>query len=527
MKKAALISVSDKTGLVPFANALAQAGYQLLTTSGSGKYLQENGVDSESIEKYTGQVEIFGGRVKTLHPRIHAGILARRDSADDVRQLEEEKIYPIDVVVVNLYPFVENLQGDAAGDPARMIELVDIGGPTMIRAAAKNYKGVYPVIDPADYDSVLNCLTGDVAEEEQHSVRLGLATKVFGQLAEYNLQIARYFSNVTLDDSGDYQVDSENDFFLGGYSGQASELKQVLRYGENPHQKAAFYVPQGQSDIGWKQLNGKELSYNNLLDFDAALGIVRSLPRTSPGAAIIKHLNPCGAAVGVSLLEALQKSKLGDPRSHFGGIIALNDTVSLEVAEAIGEDFAEIVLAPAYEEDALAQLRKKKNLRVVEVNLDRVTPFCFRSINSGVLVQEADSSVSEVKNGELKTTHKASESQLADLQLAWALCAHVKSNAITIVKDGVLLSAGAGQMSRIDAVEVALLKAATHKHDLEGAVAASDAFFPFTDCIEILSEKGIRGIVVPGGARRDEEVTAKAEALGVSLYFTSDRHFRH
>ncbi|MDC0357771.1 bifunctional phosphoribosylaminoimidazolecarboxamide formyltransferase/IMP cyclohydrolase [Oligoflexia bacterium] len=532
MKKAALLSVSDRTGLVAFAKKLKQAGYILLGTSGTSKFLEQEGVEVLRIEEYIAQPEILDGRVKTLHPKIHAGLLARRDDPEHMRELEEHEIYPIEIAIVNLYPFVDNLKTDKVDDPMQMVELVDIGGPTMIRAAAKNFHSVYPVIDPADYDLVWESVASnsEVSADDKLRLRHKLATKVFAALADYNLQIAKYFSNVAILEAEpkiSCSVDKAANFNFGGFTGEVLSQQQTLRYGENPHQQAAFYRPLAGLTKNWEQLNGKELSYNNILDFNAALQIVSGLQTAHPTAVIVKHLNPCGVAVSDTLVNALAGAKRGDTRSHFGGIIGLNQTVTLEVAEALCSDFAEIILAPAFDEDALARLKKKKNLRVIRVDLVQAREFESRSAGGGVLIQQLDSGVSEISSCEVVSQKKPSKTELVDLQLAWTLCAHVKSNAIALVKEGMLLAVGAGQMSRIDSAELAISKADTHGHELAGAVAASDAFFPFPDCIELLAQRGVTTFIAPGGAKRDNEVIEMADKAGVSLLFAGDRHFRH
>jgi phosphoribosylaminoimidazolecarboxamide formyltransferase / IMP cyclohydrolase len=531
MNKAALLSVSDKTGLTDFSRLLAESGFTLLTTSGTGKFLTGEGIESLSIEKYTGQKEILDGRVKTLHPKIHAGLLARRDDPKHMSQLEEDQIMPIQVAVINLYPFIQNLQSAAAKDPGKMIELVDIGGPTMIRAAAKNFKSIFPLIDPADYESVGRLIkAGETDSQEALELRRKLATKVFAVLADYNLEIARYFSNVSFLDgegSGNGVVDDSADYNLGEMNGLVLRKQQTLRYGENPHQKGAFYSCLNSGDQVWEQLNGKALSYNNFLDFDAACRMLRSFSKDLPTVAIFKHLNPCGAARDASLLGALEKAKLGDPRSHFGGIIALNKEVTGAAAENIVKDFAEIIVAPAYNEDALKILCKKKNLRVIKVDTSRSERFESRSAAGGVLIQEVDPGVSNINDAELVSDRKATNQELKDLQFAWLICSHVKSNAITLVKNEMLIGTGAGQMSRIDSVDLALSKARTHGHEVKGAVAGSDAFFPFSDALEALSANGVMAVVEPGGSMRDDEIIAKAKELDMCLLFTGDRHFRH
>ena len=531
MDRAALLSVSDKKGIGQLGLELQRLGFTVLSTSGTARTLIEAGVDVYSIEDYTGQPEILDGRVKTLHPKIHAGLLARRDSREDLAELARSGILPIEVAVINLYPFEVGLQSDRASDPQSMTELIDVGGPTMIRAAAKNFLHVLPLVDPADYKAALGYL---VDGKVPLSFKCEMATKVFTRIAQYNMAIAQYMSRVGMELDDDEEVEAlgklapqglENP--LTSVSGQVWVKSQELRYGENPHQAAVVYRELGDGPRCWEQLAGKELSYNNLLDFDATLSVLRNF-LDDPTAVIVKHLNPCGMASAETLVEALRRAKCGDPRSHFGGIIGFNTTVGQDVAEEIRDGFVEIVLAPDYEDAALDLLRKRKNLRIIRVNLQSTAlGYEFRSIEGGVLCQQRDLVLSSLTQAQNTTGAELSESQQIDLEFAWKLCQGVKSNAIVLVKDHMLLASGAGQMSRIDATEVALMKANTHQHDLHGAVAASDAFFPFPDSLEKLAEAGISAIVTPGGAKRDDDVVQRARELGVGLFFTRDRHFRH
>ena len=533
MKKAALISVSDKTGLVPFAKGMSELGFVILATSGSKKFLEEEGVPVESIEQYTGQNEILDGRVKTLHPKIHAGLLAKRDNPTHMQQLAEANIYPIDVAVINLYPFSKGLQQtDIAVQPAKMIELIDIGGPTMIRASAKNFSGVLPVLDPNDYQEVLKSLA-EYKEVSKVPVKLRqtLARKVFTFTANYDLQIAKYLSCVDSSEVTDFAkatVNMDTSFELGAVTGVVLEEQQQLRYGENPHQSAKLYSSvDGIYKSNFTQLNGKELSYNNLLDFDAAVQMIQSLPTNKTAAVIIKHLNPCGAAFGPTVDAAIENAKKCDPRSHFGGIIATNKTLTVEAAKSIAQDFAEIVVAPDYDPAAVEQLKSSKNLRVLKVPMDRSTQFDFRSLQSGFLVQQADTSISVLSDTKIVSSRAPTAGEEDSLIFAWKMCAQVKSNAIVIAKNEMLVGVGAGQMSRVDSAEIAVHKAKLHGHDLKGAVAASDAFFPFPDGLEFLAAQGISAIIAPGGAKRDSEVIEAANRLGVALLFAPDRHFRH
>jgi phosphoribosylaminoimidazolecarboxamide formyltransferase / IMP cyclohydrolase len=536
VKKAALLSVSDRSGLVEFATVLRDCGYVLLATSGTTKFLSEHGVASTPIEEYTGQKEILDGRVKTLHPKIHAGLLAKRDNPEHVRQLEAEGILPIDVAVVNLYPFIQNLNSENAKNPAKMVELIDIGGPTMIRAAAKNHRFVLPVIDPADYPQVAEYLKSASLSSKDSAqgleLRRVLAAKVFTRIAHYNLEIAKYLTHVQVNETAGQatvSVDMSDDFAMGETAGLVLSRLQSLRYGENPQQEAALYRDLSQPTATWEQLHGKELSYNNLLDFDASLRLIRTLDGPSPCACIIKHLNPCGAARGATLLEALQKAKRGDPRSHFGGILAFNQRVGADVANAVREDFAEIVVAPDFEPEALEVLKTSKNLRLLRVPMETAAArrFEVRVVEGGVLIQENDHTLSDVREAKQVSKRAPSAVELRDLEFAWRVCGHVKSNAIVLVKDETLVGVGAGQMSRIDSVELAISKAHTHKHDLKGAVCASDAFFPFPDNVEALGEAGIQAVIAPSGAKRDQDAVTAADTRGMALLFALDRHFRH
>jgi len=528
MKKAALISVSNRDGLKEFAQSLKDAGYTLLATSGSARFLSDNGIESLSIEEYTGQAEILDGRVKTLHPKIHAGLLARRDSKEHMQELASNEILQIDIAVVNLYPFIDGLATDNARDSKKMEELIDIGGPTMIRAAAKNYRSVIPVIDPADYPQVIHLLKEESkAAAASLAFRRKLATKVFTELANYNLEIAKYLSREA--EAAEFMPVRINEpLSLDSFvSGLVLQREQELRYGENPAQKAGYYRVHSAGTNSWRQLHGKELSYNNLLDFDAAVSLVRSLPINRAAAVIVKHLNPCGVALSNVLTDSIVSAKRGDPRSHFGGIIALNQRVGREEAELLSADFTEIIVAPSFSEDGLEVLQKKKNLRLLEVNLEAGLHHEIRAVEGGFLLQEPDHSLSRVSEAKQATERKATDEEFRDLELAWSVCAHVKSNAIVLVKNESLIGIGAGQMSRIDSVELALNKARTHGHQLEGAVAASDAFFPFSDSLEILAAQGIRAIIAPSGAKKDEEVIAVANKAGITLLMTQDRHFKH
>lgn len=521
MKPAALISVSDRTGIVEFASALSSLGFTLLTTSGSGKTLSEAGIPNLGIDEYTGQKEILDGRVKTLHPKIHAGLLARRELPQHMQELVDNKIMPIDIVAVNLYPFMEKMHTEAASDPEKMIEFIDIGGPTMIRAAAKNHQSVLPVINPTDYPLVIEFLQkGTVNGLNSEQFRRYLASQVFTAIAQYDLEIAKYMARLASINHGSHEM-------AGPIEGTIIIKEQELRYGENPHQKGSFFRPYGAGARKWEQLQGKELSYNNLLDIDAALRLISACPKSSPATVIVKHANPCGAAIAADSLESLQRAKLCDPRSHFGGILAFNTVVTPAMAENIRGDFAEVVLAEDFTPDALGILAGSKNLRVLQVDASALPQTEIRSALDGYLIQERDHSTSSLNALEVVSERKPNSREMEELQFAWNICAQVKSNAIVIVKDGLLIGVGAGQMSRVDSVELAINKARSHGHSLQGAVAASDAFFPFIDGLETLAKAGIIAIVAPSGAKKDPEVIQAANAHGVTLIFAPDRHFRH
>lgn len=538
MKRAALISVSNRDGIVAFARQLHDAGYVILSTSGTGKLLKAEGITVTSIAEYTGQAEILGGRVKTLHPKIHAGILARRDVAEDMRELEREQIYPIDIVAVNLYPFSEQLAAASDRLPAEMLEFIDIGGPTMIRAAAKNFPSVIPVIDPQDYTRIAAHLSNEQSATDGGpagvpvALRAELAAKVFAALAQYNLDIAQYTSCVAeASDGGSGAGMRYEPQRFSRYDGMVLSRAQELRYGENPHQPAAYYRRLSCEKSQWRQHGGKALSYNNMLDADAAIRVLADVEAdasmNASTAVVVKHLTACGAAVRTDPAGALLAAKASDPRSHFGGIFGLNCTCTKEAAEVVVSDFAEIILAPGFEEGAMQILAKKKNLRIVEYAAACLSTVEMRSSLGGVLLQGRDMLRSDVHGGRLMTSRAISTSEYNDLQFAWILCAHLKSNAVCIVRDKQLLGGGAGQTSRVDAAQLCIEKARSHGHQVDGAVAASDAFFPFPDSVQKLAEAGVVAVVAPGGARADEEVVEAAERAGISLLFMADRHFRH
>jgi phosphoribosylaminoimidazolecarboxamide formyltransferase/IMP cyclohydrolase len=514
----ALVSVSDKRGLIPFAQGLSAIGVEILSTGGTCRQLREAGLDVIEVAEKTGFPEIMDGRVKTLHPVIHGGLLGRRGTDEAV--MEEHGIEPIDLLVVNLYPFEQTIaREDATIDDA--IENIDIGGPAMIRAASKNHDGVAVCVSPDDYDDVLAKLQDEGLGLED---RRRLAAKAYAHTASYDTAITKYLS-------GSLGDDVLGERFL--YSGAVSEK---LRYGENPHQQAAFYVDQ-QSAPGSlasaKQLQGKALSYNNIADSDAALECVKQF--AEPACVIVKHANPCGVAVASSLLDAYEKAFKTDPTSAFGGIIAFNRALDAETAAAIiDRQFVEVIIAPSIDAGALAACSKKKNVRVLETG-DWQAPagssgpkaFDFKKVSGGLLVQTSDLGV--VGEADLKVVSKKipTAKEIQDMLFAWTVVKYVKSNAIIFCKDNMTIGVGAGQMSRVYSTRIAAIKAADEGLQVEGSVMASDAFFPFRDGIDAAAEHGISAIIQPGGSMRDDEVIEAANEHGLAMVFTGMRHFRH
>jgi phosphoribosylaminoimidazolecarboxamide formyltransferase/IMP cyclohydrolase len=517
MVKQALISVSDKAGVVDFAKALARLGYRLLSTGGTAKLLAEQGLAVTEVAAYTGFPEILDGRVKTLNPRIHAGLLARRPDPAHMKSLQEHGIDPIDLLVVNLYPFEQAIaKAGCTFDDA--IENIDIGGPAMLRAAAKNHESVAVVVDPGDYGCIVEELNDKGAVSA--ATRLALAKKVFAHTARYDGAIANYLT--ALDGQGSRGA------FPDVLSRQWVKVQQ-MRYGENPHQQAAFYrerdVAPGQL-ASYAQLQGKELSYNNIADADAAWDCVRSFD--APACVIIKHANPCGVAVGGSAAEAYAKAFRTDPTSAFGGIIAFNRAVDAAAAQAVAKQFVEVVIAPAFDEAARGVFSAKQNVRLLTVALGSAqNDFDFKRVGGGLLVQTPD--VHTLKPADLKvvTVKTPTPAQLADLMFAWNVARFVKSNTIVFAHDGMTLGVGAGQMSRIDSARIASIKAKEAGLTLAGSAAASDAFFPFRDGLDVVVDAGATCVIQPGGSMRDEEVIAAANERGIAMVFTGVRHFRH
>ena len=513
----ALVSVSDKTGVVEFARGLAALGVQILSTGGTAKLLEKEGVRVTEVSAHTGFPEMLDGRVKTLHPKIHGGILARRDRREHMAAIDQAGIAPIDLVVVNLYPF-EATVADPDCTLENAVENIDIGGPAMLRAAAKNYGGVAVVVDPADYAKLLEEIraSGGVAE----ATRFALAKKVFAHTAGYDGAIANYLTCLDGED--------RRRPYPGVLSLQFRKL-QDMRYGENPHQSAAFYrdmqpVPGGLA--AFSQLQGKELSYNNIADSDAAWECVKSF--SEPACVIVKHANPCGVAVSDGPLEAYRKAFATDPTSAFGGILAFNRALDRATAEEISKQFAEVIIAPRVEPAAREFLAARQNLRVLEVPLSHETQaHDFKRVGGGLLVQSSDAQVLEKKDLSVKTKTQPSEAQLADLLFAWKVAKFVKSNAIVFCRDGATVGVGAGQMSRVDSARIAAIKAKHAGLAMENAVVASDAFFPFRDGLDAVIDAGAVAVIQPGGSVRDDEVIAAADERGIAMVFTGVRHFRH
>ena len=507
----ALISVSDKTGVVEFAKGLRAEGWEVIATGGTMKLLIDNGVEVINISDVTGFPEICDGRVKTLHPKVHGGLLARRDDESHLKALKENGIEFIDLVCVNLYPFRQTIQKEGV-TIEEAIENIDIGGPSMLRSAAKNWADVTVVCDPSDYAVVLEQIK--TSGNTEKATRLQLSAKAYTHTAQYDAMIATYMRK---------QAGLNEKLFL------EFDLVQSLRYGENPHQEAKFYAEQQAVSFSLasaKQLHGKELSYNNIQDANAALAIAREFD--APFCVGLKHMNPCGAAIGKDVVEAWTKAYEADKVSIFGGIVAVNRPLTKEAAELMKPIFLEIIMAPAFEEGALEVLTTKKNLRLIEVDMtkDDTTKNQYVSVRGGLLMQNLDNVTKEVVAEMCVTEKQPTEQDLVDLNFGWRVVKHVKSNAIVVVKDGVTLGVGAGQMNRVGSAEIAL-KQAKAAGVTEGLVLASDAFFPFDDCVTLAAEYGVTAIVQPGGSVRDEDSIKKANELGISMVFTGMRHFKH
>ncbi len=513
----ALISVYDKTGLVEFARALQGMGVEILSTGGTARALSQAGIVVKQVSEETGFPEILDGRVKTLHPVIHGGLLARRDAPAHMRQIAEAGIRPIDMVVVNLYPFraVASKEGVALEE---VIENIDIGGPSMLRSAAKNHSGVIVVCDPTDYRVVLEYLsrTGDIPQE----LRLKLAVKVFSHTAHYDALIGTYLGRL----AGMGPLDFPDELTL------PFEKAQSMRYGENPHQRAAFYrevFAKGPSISSARQLHGKELSFNNINDANAALELVREFDE--PAAVAVKHANPCGVGAGLTVAEAFTRAYDADPVSIFGGIVAFNRVVDAATAKLLSPVFLEVVIAPGYDESAAETLFRKRDIRILaagdlEKGAGCAGAYDLKKVRGGLLIQESDCARDDPGKWVCVTSRNPTSTERADLAFAWKVCKYVKSNAIVLAKRLQTVGVGAGQMSRIGAAQIAISAAGDRAR---GAVMASDAFFPFSDVVEAAAGAGVTAIVQPGGSVRDAESIAAADRAGITMLFTGMRHFRH
>lgn len=509
MIKNALISVSDKTGVVDFAKALVKLGITIYSTGGTLEVIRNAGIMVHGVEELTHFPEMMNGRVKTLHPMVHGGILAVRDNMEHKKAMKDHGIEAIDLVVVNLYPFRETIAKEHV-TLEEAIENIDIGGPTMVRSAAKNHAYVGIVVNPNRYDEIIHILQehGEIPA----SVRLQLAKEAFSHTAAYDVAIANYMAKQV----GEQPLPQE---FLGAY-----EKVSDLRYGENPHQKAAFYrdfgKPSGMG--GMHQLHGKELSYNNIVDMEAAWNMVWEF--SEPAACIIKHTNPCGAAIGVDVHEAYVRAYEADSTSAFGGIVAVNRPVDIDTAKEMSKIFLEVIMAPSFDEAALSLLEKKKNIRLIVLDKPDTHQMVLKKVSGGLLVQEEDNIVEDESTYEVVTKVEPTKEQWEALRFAWKLVKHVKSNAIVVASSHQTLGVGAGQMNRVGSAHIALTQAG---EAAKGAVLSSDAFFPFGDTVETAAAHGIRAIIQPGGSIRDEESIKAADEAGIAMVFTHIRHFKH
>ncbi|SNS44582.1 bifunctional phosphoribosylaminoimidazolecarboxamide formyltransferase/IMP cyclohydrolase [Rhodococcoides kyotonense] len=508
----ALVSVYDKTGLIELATGLHEAGVALVSTGSTASKIADAGIPVTKVEDLTGFPETLDGRVKTLHPRVHAGVLADTRRPEHLQQLEELGVEAFELVVVNLYPFTETVASGAT--PDECVEQIDIGGPSMVRAAAKNHPSVAVVVDPSRYSDVLSAVAGGgftLAE------RTSLAAQAFQHTAAYDVAVASWMSSVLVSDA-----DSQFPEWVGG----TWDRSAVLRYGENPHQAAALYIAPGGAGIAQaEQLHGKEMSYNNFTDADAAWRA--AFDHDAPTVAIIKHANPCGIAVGADIAEAHRKAHACDPVSAYGGVIAANREITVEMAEQVAEIFTEVVVAPSYADGALGVLQRKKNVRVLLATPPSATGIELKPISGGTLLQQRDAIDAEgdnPANWTLAAGEPADAETLKDLEFAWRAGRAVKSNAILLAKDGASVGVGMGQVNRVDAAHLAVQRAGDR---VEGSVASSDAFFPFPDGLQVLLNAGVKAVVQPGGSVRDNEVIAAAQDAGVTLYLTGSRHFAH
>ncbi len=518
----ALISVFDKTGIVEFAKRLAALHIEILSTGGTSKLLREAGIAVRDVADFTGWPEMLGGRVKTLHPKVHGGLLFRRKHTDDQKQAAQHGIAPIDLVVVNLYPF-EATAAKQGLQAEELIENIDIGGPTMLRSAAKNFESVTVVTDPDDYGQVAEEL--EASRDTSLTTRLELARKVFATTSRYDGLITTELERLS---AATGHLELGEQLVLPERVHIALRKKSSLRYGENPHQAAGLYMPAGTAPSGLaaaKQLQGKELSYNNYVDLEAARSLAAEF--SQPAAVIVKHNNPCGTAERETLLDAYLKALASDPVSAFGGVLAFNRVVDAATAEEVAKLFAECIAAPGFDEKAKAIFAAKKNLRLLELppgGLEPERELQLKRILGGMLVQQPD--LGEIRENQLKTVTKRAPTaaEMQTMRFAWKVCKHVKSNAIVFAKDGATLGVGAGQMSRVDSVKLAVMKA---QSSLAGSVVASDAFFPFPDGVEEAAKAGAVAVIQPGGSVRDTEVIAAADRLGIAMVFTAIRHFLH
>lgn len=506
--KRALVSVSDKTGIVEFCRELEKLGIEVLSTGGTAKLLSENGISVTQVSDYTGFPEIMNGRVKTLQPKIHGGILADRSKENHLQEAEKMGIGMIDLVVVNLYPFETTIQKENC-DFDDAIENIDIGGPTMLRSSAKNCKFVTILVDSSDYGKILS----EISENGNTTLdtRIELAKKTFNHTSRYDSLIANYLTELT-----EEEIPQQFNSNL--------KLEDVLRYGENPHQKAALY---GNFFDVVKQLQGKALSFNNIADANAAICLIREF--TKPTVAILKHMNPCGVGQAESIAEAYRRAFSTDTKSPFGGIVVANRTIDEAMANEMKKIFMEVVIAPKFDEIALAILGKKKNLRLLEVDFEAFDSeeFDIKKVANGILIQENDFEIDQEDEWKVVTEAKPTEEQMSALNFAWKVVKHVKSNAIVYTDDKRTLGIGAGQMSRVDAAKLGVMKANDENNSLENSALGSDAFFPFRDGIDEAAKNGVKAIIQPGGSIRDDEVIQAANEAGIAMVFTSKRHFRH
>ncbi len=521
----ALISVSDKTGIVEFAKALADRGVDILSTGGTARLLAEQGISVTEVSDYTGFPEMMDGRVKTLHPKVHGGVLGRRGQDDEI--MAQHGIQPIDMVVVNLYPFAATV-AKADCSLADAVENIDIGGPTMVRSAAKNHKDVSIIVNASDYQRVLTEMDNNSGSLTLET-RFDLAIAAFEHTAAYDGMIANYFGKMVPSYGENKEGDADSKF--PRTFNMQFEKKQDMRYGENSHQSAAFYVeshPEEASVATARQIQGKALSYNNIADTDAALECVKEF--SEPACVIVKHANPCGVALGDSILEAYNRAYQTDPTSAFGGIIAFNRELDAATAQAIVErQFVEVIIAPTVADDAIEVVAAKKNVRLLVCGQwqDKTTGYDFKRVNGGLLVQDRDQGMVSVDDLTVVSKRQPSEAELKDALFCWKVAKYVKSNAIVYAKSDMTIGVGAGQMSRVYSAKIAGIKAADENLKVEGTVMASDAFFPFRDGIDAAAEAGVTCVIQPGGSMRDDEVIAAADEHGMTMIFTGMRHFRH